>query len=203
MLHPARVGEAELTIRSVTRDETELNDVLSMGTPVRGYTEPRAYAQLLINGRMFMSDTDHEWGTGPLAVLLYAGAFYRVNGRPARVLIGGLGLGFVVHALAVNQEEAPIERVHVIEKSQDVIDLILPTLPTSVLVEVSRGDVFDGPPRGAKYDLIFFDVWPGISYDIVRDHRTLYKLWRKALSYAPRSKIWSWMADTLKQHHGR
>ena len=69
------------------------------------------------------------------------------------VLVAGLGLGLIVHTLAQNPK---VDRIVVVERSQDVIDLIGPLIPTQNL-EIVHADWYkynpDFRPDGVFYDL--------------------------------------------------
>jgi spermidine synthase len=118
-------------------------------------TTPGAYALLFIKSESgsstcMMSDLSYERSTC-LEVLA------RAHGD---VLIAGLGLGMILHPIL---EKPEVERVTVVEKFPDVIALISPTLPTTTKLAVVAGDIFEWtPPPGARYDVIWFDIWPDI-----------------------------------------
>jgi hypothetical protein len=69
------------------------------------------------------------------------------------VLCAGLGLGLIVHALSANPR---VERITVVEREQDVIDLIGPLLPQDK-VKIVKADWYDyrhdGPVHGILHDL--------------------------------------------------
>lgn len=80
-----------------------------------GFVEPGEYASLKVNGNLMMTDTHMERVTNA--------EFHRRS--HGRVLIGGLGLGMVIHGLMQKPE---VQHVTVVEKYQDVADLIGPSL---------------------------------------------------------------------------
>ena len=76
------------------------------------------------------------------------------------VLIAGLGLGMILHAIL---KKPSVQSVTVIEKFQDVVDLISPSLPRDSRLTVVTADIFEWkPPDGRCYDVIWFDIWPDI-----------------------------------------
>jgi len=78
-----------------------------------------------------------------------------------RVLINGLGLGMVLHAILQKPE---VNNVTVIEKSQDVINLVAEAFAHDPRVEIIHADALEYcPPAGVTYDVCWHDVWAGLS----------------------------------------
>jgi hypothetical protein len=107
------------------------------------------------------------------------------------VLIAGLGLGMILHPIL--KIEA-VRSVTVIEKYQDVVDLVLPTLPVSEKLTVLLDDICTWkPPRGRRYDVIWFDIWPDIEAtrlpEMTRLHR---RFWRRLNRANPECWMESW-----------
>lgn len=72
------------------------------------------------------------------------------------VLIAGLGIGLIVLPI-MNKED--VTSIDVVEKHQEVIDLIKPQLPLNGKVNVIHQDIIKFIPTG-KYDIIYFDTIP-------------------------------------------
>lgn len=70
-------------------------------------------------------------------------------------LVGGLGLGLVVHELAKNPK---VKKIVVVEKNKDVIDLIKPFLPNDK-VTIEQGDVLDEKWYRKCPDTVILDIW--------------------------------------------
>ena len=96
-----------------------------------------------------------------------------MDGLRGDVLVGGLGLGYVVTALAQRPE---VERVVVVELSEAVIDLVWPhTLKGKAArskVELVHGDLFKYLKRTpASFDGALYDIWASDSeatfFDVV------------------------------------
>lgn len=98
---------------------------------------------------VWMSDEPQE---------LRQAAEWIVAAKPrGRILVGGLGLGVVASWLA----QLPfVEEVVVVEREQDVIDLVRPH-QTGYTVE--RSDLFDYLRNLSRwrFDFAFFDIWQG------------------------------------------
>ena len=74
------------------------------------------------------------------------------------VLIGGLGIGLIILAIQDNPE---VHSITVIEKNQEVIDMVATQLPLNEKVKIIQADVFLWKPqRGVQYDTIYMDIWP-------------------------------------------
>jgi hypothetical protein len=80
-----------------------------------------------------------------------------VRGFRGNILIGGLGLGVVYDILCNNPD---VKQITVVEKSQDVINLVAPHLPLPV--SVVHADLFDfiqHSVRKGEFDHAFYDIW--------------------------------------------
>ncbi|MFZ3264612.1 MAG: hypothetical protein WA172_11485 [Terriglobales bacterium] len=107
------------------------------------------------------------------------------------VLIAGLGLGMILHPMLKKEE---VRSVTVIEKYQDVVDLVLPTLLTSEKLTVLLDDIYTWKPaRGRRYDVIWFDIWPDIEATRLPEMARLHRQFRRRLNQA-NSECWmeSW-----------
>lgn len=93
------------------------------------------------------------------------------------VLIGGLGIGMVVLAI---QDKEDIRSITIIEKYQEVIDLVANQLPLNDKVKIINADIFDWtPPKGKKFDTIYFDIWNYINGDAWDEHKDLRRKYAK------------------------
>jgi len=145
------------------------------------------YCKLIVDGYLVMSDTQMERSSNLTFIL-------NANGH---VLIGGLGLGMIVHPLMSNDD---VSTVTVVERSPDVIDLIQPTLPNGKPVTVICADIFEWDrDRSIKYDTIYFDIWPDICEDNLKEIARLHQRYKYALN-RENEKCWmgSWMQSFLR-----
>lgn len=148
----------------------------------RGYVRPGKYARLYVGGCLMMSDTDMERGSNMRVLLKSHG----------NVLIAGLGIGMILHPILAKPE---VVRVTVVEKCQDVIDLVSPTL-TSAKMSIINADIFQWkPPKGEKWNTIYFDIWPDICTDNLTEMATLHRRFSRRLVAG--GWMGSWMKDTL------
>ncbi len=118
---------------------------------------PGEYVRLICDGSLVMSDTQMERRTNSEFCMHAHGD----------VLIGGLGIGMIILAI---QDNPSVRSITVLEKNQDVIDLIAPQLPLNSKVTIICADVFDWkPPRGVRYDCIYMDIWDYINKDVYNE----------------------------------
>jgi spermidine synthase len=89
----------------------------------------------------------------------------RLIAKRGQILILGLGLGCVVQLVLQNPY---VERVTVVEKYSEVIDLVAPTLLAAhgerLLVCHDDAHAFT-PPSGTRYEAIWHDIWDNLCAD--------------------------------------
>jgi spermidine synthase len=96
-----------------------------------------------------MMDTTHE----------YAEHQPLWDGATGDVLIGGLGLGFVNQKLMDNPF---VTSVTIIEKNQEVIDLVWDHCPKDSRFALVHADIDTWtPPNTSHWDYAWFDTWIG------------------------------------------
>ena len=170
LILPGKQGEAELVHFTVDEAASLMTSFRAVQHP-DAYVPPGQYAQLRVNGTIMMSDTRMERHTN-------AEFTYKANGR---VLVAGLGLGLILFAIA---DKPNVERIVVVEKSQDVIDLIGPTLRAKFddRLEIICADIFDWKPeKGTRFDTIYFDIWPRACTDNLEEMNRLHRRFRTYL----------------------
>ena len=105
--------------------------------------EPVQITSLKISGDVVMVDDPFHW----IGMKRIAEACYD------KVLIGGLGLGIILHHLKNNNE---VTKIVVCETDEDVIELIDPFLPDDSRVMILCEDVFKFSTK--SFDVIVLDV---------------------------------------------
>lgn len=126
------------------------------------------YIRLRHGIEVVMSDTDMEKRTN-------AGFVANAHGN---VLIGGLGIGMILLAI---QDKTDIEKITVVEKSAEVIELVKDQLPLNSKVEIVHADVWEYVPS-CKFNTIYLDIWNYINTDVYRDSmKPLISRYRKFL----------------------
>ena len=100
---------------------------------------------------------------------------------------GQCGVKSGTYARAKRKE---VTSITVVEKHQDVIDLIEPHLRAEMTTKESKrltilqGDIFEWrPPKEARYDFIYFDIWPDIGPEnlpaMTKLHRSFWR-WKRS-----------------------
>lgn len=117
---------------------------------------PGIYIRLTHNGECVMSDTNMEKNTNRKFCS-------KAHGD---IIIGGLGIGMIIMAI---QDKPEVKSITVIEKNQEVIDLVASQLDFNEKVYIICSDVFEWKPeRGVKYDMAYMDIWNWINKDIYK-----------------------------------
>lgn len=94
------------------------------------------------------------------------------------VLIGGLGIGMILLAI---QDKTDIEKITVVEKSAEVIELVKDQLPLNSKVEIVHSDVWEYVPS-CKFNTIYMDIWNFINTDVYKGSmKPLLSRYRKFL----------------------
>jgi hypothetical protein len=146
------------------RDEefSRLRSAFAFGCSGR-YVPQGTYTALNRSNSIVMSDTPNE--IDDLLPLCR-----RATGR---VLISGLGLGCAVELVLGNQD---VSGVTVLELSQDVINLVEPTLKARYgdRLNVINADAFTYRlPKAARYNVAWHDIWNDICADNLAEMRKL------------------------------
>jgi len=169
-------GDAKVTHFEVSEKDSAYS---RMRASVQGYAgefvPPGRYARLVVGGSLMMSDTEMEQHTNSRAI-------YQANGS---VLIAGMGLGVMLIPVC---QKPGVTKVLVVEKSQDVIDLVEPHVrkflgEDAEKLTIIQGDIFDfKPQKGEKWDTIWFDIWPDVCEDNLDGLATLKRRFSKRLN---------------------
>lgn len=148
---------------------------------------PGTYATLHIAGRLWMSDTPYETRTN-LEFLHHA--------QRGAILVAGLGLGLILPPVL---ERATVTRVTVVEREPDVVALVGPSLAHPKLALVTADIDTWRPPKGARYDTIYFDIWPDSCEDNLPHIARLHQAFKGYLNRAnPAAWMGSWEATALR-----
>ena len=116
---------------------------------------PGTYRRLKVGNTVMMSDTHDEWWTQRRGIA-------EACERGGHVLITGLGLGVVVESMFASPGSR-VERITVVEASEDVIALVAPQLVPRYAdrLEVVHADAFEwSPPEGTHFTVGWHDIWP-------------------------------------------
>lgn len=157
------------------------SDFVRMREAIRGRAIGNGiFTRLLVNGRLWMTDTDYEWRSNLEAVSKMTGD----------VLIAGLGIGFVIHPILSRANS-----VTVIENNADVIALVHPHFPT---ISVVQADAREWTPPRKAYDAVYLDIWPDVpNHDDWEDIKALKKRYRPSLRKG--GWIGAWCEDQARR----
>lgn len=145
--------------------QNDISQMLSMLKTGRGVPAGK-YKRLMRGGTVVMSNTPDE-------IRDFSHFTRRAKGS---VLINGLGLGCVVKVLLDNPE---ITKITVIEKSEDVINLVAPYFNDERLVIVNA-DAFDYiPPKNERFNYVWHDIWDYICADNLPEMTKLHRKYGK------------------------
>lgn len=186
ILQPGVVGTAAIDHFEMTKQQSEATLLrAAVQRDPDEFCPPGTYARLRVDGSVMMTDTLMErWSNEEV-----------VRRATGKVLIAGLGLGMILHPICAKKS---VQSVHVIEKNADVISLVVKTVPPKA--QVVEGDIFTWTlPRGAKYDTIYFDIWPHICEDNLKEIQKLRSRFRRHL--AKDGWMGAWKEEDLR--HGR
>jgi hypothetical protein len=159
-------------IRKCEIGENDIGNLLEQIKYGRG-TRPGTYTQLIVDGQLWMSDTDAEC-SDHLPVL---GAV-RIS-RAKRVLINGLGLGVVLTGVLSFDH---VEHIDVVEIDPRVIKLIGPHFAGDDRVNLITADAYAQSkawPVGTRWDVVWHDIWPDINAGNLDGMKRLHRSYGK------------------------
>ena len=162
-----KIGDWEVERFEVTKSGAEFHNLRCAIKGQYGQeVEPGMHTRLVNDGITVMSDTPAEIGENSRVVTVAKG----------KILINGLGLGWVVKALMLIKE---VEHVTVIERSSEVILLVgrylLKRYPKRLTI--IQADALEWKsPKGHIYDCVWHDIWNTICVD---NYESMKKLHRK------------------------
>lgn len=147
---------SRMTVSEKDADWANLRAAISMGGRGAHRTiKPGIYTSLTRGGTMVMSDVPAEKND-----------HYKViSEATGRVIICGLGLGWVIEVISQKPE---VEHITVIEISQDVINLVGAHYKAKLgdRLTIINADAYEWkPPKGERWNVAWFDVWDHICED--------------------------------------
>lgn len=159
VLEEKELGKFKLSKFTITKENRSWREFIPDGT----------YTRLTRGGEVVMSDTPMEKRTNSDFVL-------KAHGD---VFIAGLGIGMIVLPI---QDRDNINSITILEKHEEVIELVGNQLPLNDKVKIIHGDVFTYEhPKGTKFDSIYFDIWDWVNSEVWE--REMKPLKRKYLKY--------------------
>lgn len=130
---------------------------------------------------LLMSNTQMEHRTSAPFITQAAG----------HVLVSGLGLGMLLRPLLGNPR---VTEVTVLERAQEVIDLVAPTYRdlSEERLRIIRADCYEWvPPKRERFDCAFHDIWSTVSPENLPPMQQLRKRYQRYMSSAGKQHCWS------------
>lgn len=158
------------------------------------YVPEGVYCRLTVGRVLMMTDTHMEQNSN----------YTVVREAKGKVLIGGLGIGMVLLPIL---EKPEVTSVTVIEKYADVVKLVEPHIRAAAgknadKLKIIVADALEWkPPKGEKWDTIYWDIWPEICTDNLKDMEVLHR--RFARRKTPGGWMDSWMRVRLLRQKER
>lgn len=163
-------GNWEVSTFTVSEKDVALGNIRAMFKPGGRTINPGTYKRLTRNGNVIMSNTQAEI-SDQLSFIYIA---RRAGGH---VLINGLGLGVTLSAILESEE---IESITVIEKSEDVINLVASTFTNDKRVSIIHADAYEWrPPKDIRYSAVWHDIWDDICTDNLPQMTKLHRKYGK------------------------
>lgn len=140
--------------------------------------DPGNYTSLLIDGKLWMSDTRAE-------VSDHYPVIYEIR-KSERVLIHGLGIGVVLQA-ALRSET--VKHIDVVEISEDVINLVKPhydkmATELNKSMTIHHDDAIKKVwPQGMRWNVVWHDIWISITSDNLEDMKKLHRKFGRRCDY--------------------
>lgn len=190
-------GVAKIEHFTVSEQDAKYTSIRAAFNPGRDeYVAPGKYVRLYIGRTLMMSDTRMEQSSNRAVI----------HHSKGDVLIAGLGVGLILLPILRKPE---VKSVTVIEKYQDVVDLVDPAVRSALKpklaskLKVITADILEwSPPKGQKWDCIYFDIWPNVCEDNLGE---MAKLHRKFARRKRSTDVWmdSWKRGYLQDLRSR
>jgi len=163
MFKNIQIGEYRLENFEITPENQSFRNPIPYGKYVRLLKGSGLFTEVIMSNTPMEMRTNAEF----------------VRKAHGNILIAGLGIGMVLLAI---QDKPMVKSITVVEYSPEVMQMVLPQLPLNNKVKVVQGDIFEwSPPRGTKYDVIYFDIWNYINSDVYEEMKLLKNRFRHRL----------------------
>jgi spermidine synthase len=155
----------------VTEYQAKLENIrLAFHGQSRRIIPPGHYTRLVCGRSTVMSDTPAEaWEHRRL--------YLAAKGD---ILLNGLGLGFALSALL---RKDGVRSITVIEKSQDVINLVGPSITDPRCTIIQADALVWRPEKGARFDVVWHDIWTDICGDNKKQMTALRRAYGRRTSW--------------------
>jgi len=166
-------GNWKVETFEVSEESAKFENMRSMFSHSSRGIEAGTYKRLTRNGIVVMSNTPAELGDHRY--------FVYIAKKCKNVLLNGLGLDVT---LAVILESDIVENITVIEKSEDVINLVSSIYLKDSRVEIIHADALEyKPPKGIRYGAVWHDIWDNICEDNLPEMTKLKRKYGRRCDY--------------------
>ncbi len=178
ILSVGKTKDFELKKRKITKHDVEVMELRAIFNPQSNIIPPKIGTLMVLSRKSgnswrddcVMSDAEYEKITNRTIVRVARG----------NVLIAGLGIGMILIPLLKNKD---VKKITVIEKEQELIDLISPKIKKhdkKNKLQVIQGDINEIElPKEQKFDVIYFDIWDNVCGDNYQQMKDLKKKFSK------------------------
>ena len=195
LLPEATIGEWSIEHFEVTEEEANLSVIREMvnrtTSEMLHATPAGTYVRLKQGDRIWMSNTRMEQITNQEFL-------DRAHGD---VLMAGLGIGMLLPDLYANRR---VSKIVVVEKHQEVIDLVSPYFVDPKL-QIVHADIHKWVPLAdERFNTIYFDIWSDICEDNFPEMRELLRVFWRRLVYAHQDQhrwMGAWMYNHLRERY--
>lgn len=185
LLSPVSIGDFKLEKFTIEKN--------NLAATIYGII-PGEYVRLTYKGEVVMSDTMMEKRTN---------SDFCCNAH-GDILIGGLGIGMIIMAI---QDNDKVQSITVLEKNQEVIDMVASQLPFNNKVQIICADVFSWKPeKRQRFDCVYMDIWNYINSDVYHEEmkplKRKYGHYLKSKEESPKrfNKCWAeWQAKNNRR----
>jgi len=148
----------------ISEDSAKFENMRASFQPGGRYVKPGKFKRLMRGGTVVMSNTPAEISDHR--------QFICIAKRGGNILINGLGIGVALKEILTSPD---VESVTVIEKSEDVINLVANTY-NDPRVTIIHADAFEWkPPKGVRYAAAWHDIWDYICGDNLKEMTKLHR----------------------------
>lgn len=149
------------------------------------------YIRLSVDDELMMSDTRMEMVTN-------ADFCWNANGK---VLIAGLGVGLILHNIKDKVKNGVITEIVIIEKYQDVIDLVSPIYADMPITYICADILEYKPSKEEIFDTIYFDIWAISDFEKnLPEINMLHNRWKNNKNKSnPNCWMNSWMKERMQK----
>lgn len=164
------LGSARLSCFNLSEGEAMLGNIRAKDEVM--LVQAGTYMRLHVEDTLMMTDTRMEKITNTEFI----------ENAKGKVMIAGLGIGLILHNLRDKIASGEVESITIVEKYQDVIDLISPYYTDLPITYITADILNYTPPKELVFDTLYFDIWATICTDNLDQMKDLKSRWKKNLT---------------------